>query len=154
MLAAFFSGRSVRPAWLLIALSACAQFTGGVTTHILGSDSLLNPVRLFPSRLAEPLLRGAAEYGQLFSPVYMVFLVFGLFGVLKACRQNGILGRLRAADILLLCIGVAYTTDFFATVVFAPSTGGPTATQAMLHATSGRTRDELVHADEPLHHAV
>ncbi len=175
----------------------------------------------------------------------MLFLVFGLFGVLKVCRQNGILGRLRAIDILLLSIGVAYTADFFATVVFAPSMGVRTTSvekimrwtsdpllcilllqailirrsvanmgwgliarcwlsftaaifltsvgdiglwasakgylpyfleiaswyvwflasaayalgpsyqlQAMLHATSGRTRGELIHADQPLHHAV
>jgi len=121
----FSPGDLLRPAWFLISLSALAQLTGGVVTQVLATESRLNPLTALPAPLKQTLVRWAAESGPLFSPVYMLFLVFGLFYVLKACRQNGILGRFRAVDMLLLGVVAAYTVDFFATVVLAPHRGVP-----------------------------
>jgi hypothetical protein len=50
----------------------------------------------------------------------MLFLCLGLFRVVKACRQNGVLGRFRAVDVLLLGVVAVYTINFFATVVLTP----------------------------------
>lgn len=133
----FSRGDLLRPAWLLIALSALFQFSGGVITHILGSESLVNPARLLPSAAAQSFIGTAAEYGRLFSPIYMLLLAFGLFSVLKVCRRNGILGRLRAIDVVLVGIVAVYTIDFFRSVVFAPGLGhGESGVQKILSWTS------------------
>lgn len=123
----FSEGDLLRPAWLLIALSAAAQLAGGIFTQILATESHLNPLLLLPVAVKGPAIQAMGAYGPLFSPLYMLFLVFGLFYVLKACRENGILRGFRAIDILLLGIVAAYTIDFFATVVFAPHKGTPIA---------------------------
>jgi hypothetical protein len=124
----FSRGDLLRPAWLLIALAAASQLAGGVLTQILASQSNLNPLCFFPLALRHAAIQAAGEYGQLFSPLYMLFLVFGLSYVLKACRQNGMLRGFQAIDVLLLGIVAAYTIDFFATVVFAPHKPAPAGT--------------------------
>lgn len=121
----FSVGDLLRPAWLLISLSALSQLVGGILGQILAADGGLNPLRLLSTPFKEALIRSAAEYAPLFSPLYMLFLALGLFYVLRACRQNGILGRFRALDILLLALVAAYTADFFATVVLAPHQSAP-----------------------------
>jgi hypothetical protein len=126
--ARFSPGDLLRPAWLLISISAFGQLLGGAISQILGSESHLNPLRLVSTPAREDILRAATTYGPLFSPLYMVFLVAGLFYVLKACQQNGILGRLRPVDILLLVIVIAYTVNFLATVVFGASHDKSTTT--------------------------
>ncbi len=119
----FSAGDLLRPAWLLIGLSALSQLIGGIVAHVLGNHSLFNPLLLFGGARRDSLIRASAEYAPLFSPVYMVFLVLGLLYVLKACRQNGIVGRFRSIDIFLLLVVAAYTVNFFASVVFAPHQG-------------------------------
>lgn len=82
-------------------------------------------------------MQAAGQYGELFNPLYMLFLVLGLFYVLKACRQSGILGRFRAIDVILFGAIAAYTAGFFATDVFSPHRGAPqTAAQTVLNWTS------------------
>jgi len=115
----FSSGDLLRPAWFFISLSALAQFVGGVITHVFGNAALLSRFTLLDVSPQAPLIVRAAEYGRLFSPVYMGFLALGLLYVLKACRENGLVGRFRRMDILLLLIAVAYTINFLATVVLA-----------------------------------
>jgi hypothetical protein len=113
----FSPGDLLRPAWLLITLSALAQLVGGIVTHLFGNHSLLSPFVLFHIARNDVLIGRAAECGRLFSPLYMGFLAIGLFYVLKACRQNAIVGRFRRVDILLLIIVAAYTANFLATAV-------------------------------------
>ena len=117
----FSPGDVLRPAWLLITVSAVCQLIGGIVTHVFGNDSRLNPIVLFDRAGAAPVMRRAAEYGPIFSPIYMLFLALGLFYVLKACRQNGIIGRFHAVDFLLLLVVAGYTVNFFVSVAFAPS---------------------------------
>jgi len=81
-------------------------------------------------------VRRAAEYGPLFSPVYMLFLAFGLFYVLKACRQNGIVGRFHAVDILLLLVVAGYTVNFFVSLASAPARAHVTRVEQILDWTS------------------
>ena len=115
----FSSGDLLRPAWLLISLSALAQLVGGVITHVFGNAALLSRITLLDVSPNAALIVRAGEYGRLFSPAYMVFLALGLLYVLKACRENGLIGRFRRVDIVLLLIVVAYTVNFLATVVLA-----------------------------------
>jgi len=120
----FSSGDLLRPAWLLIAISAAAQLAGGLLNQIFGLDSRLNPLTLLPASRAHALISASGRLGQLFGPFYMAFLAGGLLYVLKACRRNGILGRLQTIDLALLGCVVIYTANYFATVVFAPEHGG------------------------------
>jgi hypothetical protein len=120
----FSPGDVLRPAWFFIALSAASQLVGGVVTHVLGNDSLLNPLVSLDIADKARLLQKAALIGPLFSPVYMLFLALGLFYVLKACRKNGIIGGFHVIDMLLLLVVAGYTVDFFVTVVFAPAASG------------------------------
>ncbi|MGH9582825.1 MAG: hypothetical protein ACRD4O_07815 [Bryobacteraceae bacterium] len=124
----FSRGDLLRPAWLLITLSALSQLAGGILSQILAGGSHLNPLLLLPAAVRRAPIHAAGDYGALFSPLYMLFLALGLLYLLKACRQNGILGRFRAIDVLLFGIIAAYTAGFFATVVFAPHRGAPAST--------------------------
>jgi hypothetical protein len=116
----FSPGDLLRPAWLLISLSGLTQFTGSFIANLLGSKSGLNPSLLLSGKAQTWVPQAAAKYGPLFNPVYMLLLAVGLFYVIKACRLNGMLGRFRSVDILLLGVVAVYTTNFFATAVFAP----------------------------------
>ncbi len=118
----FSVGDLLRPAWVLIAVSALARLAGDLT-RLLGAASALNPLLLLPGDLTHAVMGKAVEYGPLFNPLYMFFLALGLLYVLKACRQNGIAGRITAADVLLIGLVVAYTINFFATGVLAPAQG-------------------------------
>jgi len=109
----FSPGDLLRPAWLLIFATALMQLAGAVVNQVL-----------LPAATSGALLRRAAEIGQLFSPLQMIPLACGLSYVLKACRRNGILGRLKTVDLVLLSLVVGYTGWFFATVVFASEHGG------------------------------
>jgi len=120
----FSAGDLLRPAWLLIMVSAALQLAGGLLNQIFGLDSRLNPLTRLEPRRAHDLIAASARLGQLFGPFYMAFLACGLLYVLKACRRNGILGRLRSIDLALLALVVIYTANYFATVVFAPEHGG------------------------------
>ncbi|MGH9696342.1 MAG: hypothetical protein ACRD5Z_19495, partial [Bryobacteraceae bacterium] len=132
----FSSGDLLRPAWLLIAFSGLAQLAGGAL-RIAALPSPLNPLTFLPASAGRRLMSWAAICGPLFSPIYMLFLAGGLFYVVRACRQHGILGRLRALDILLLSIALVYTTNFVATVIFAPTQSTSTTfTQTVLSWTS------------------
>ena len=120
----FSPGDLLRPAWFLITIAAVLQLAGGLLAQWLGLESLLNPLMLLPPAQREPLLQQALEMSELFSPFYMVFLACGLAYVLRACRQNGILGRLKTIDFILLGLVFAYTVSFFATIVLSPEHGG------------------------------
>lgn len=120
----FSPGDLLRPAWLLIALSAMSQLTGGVVSWILGLESRLNPLSLLSAEWAHALTRVASQAGPLFPPLSMAFLACGLWRVLQACRRNGILGTLKPTDLFLLGLVVVYTAYFLVTVVFAPDHGG------------------------------
>lgn len=98
----FSPGDLLRPAWLLIFATAVVQVAGAIVNQLLG----------------------AQEIGQLFGPIQMILLACALWFVLKACRRNGILGRLRTVDFALLTLVVAYTAWFFVTIVFRPPHGG------------------------------
>ncbi|MBV9266787.1 MAG: hypothetical protein JO061_11520 [Acidobacteriaceae bacterium] len=102
--ALFSSGDLLRPAWFLIAFSGLARLAGDI-------------LRLF----------GRETFSPLFSPVSMLSLAFGLYRVLRACRQNGIFGQLRLSDSLLIGPVVVYTVDFFATVVLASGSQSATS---------------------------
>jgi len=115
----FSRGDLLRPAWFLVTISATLQLIGGIVNQILASTSHLNPLLWLPSP-ASGAIEIAREYGPLFNPLYMFFLMLGLFYVLKACRQSGILSSFRAVDFFLSAAVCAYTINFFATVVFAP----------------------------------
>ncbi len=120
----FSVGDLLRPAWVLIALSALARLAGDII-RLFAMTSRLNPLLLFPGEFTRAVMVKAAEYGPLLNPVYMLFLAFGLLYVLRACRQNGIVGRLAGADIVLIGLVVAYTVNFFAGAVFAPGVAAP-----------------------------
>ncbi len=120
----FSPGDLLRPAWLLIALSATLQLAGGVVSWIFGLDSRLNPLSLLSAESAHALTRLAAQAGQLFPPLSMALLACGLWRVLQACRRNGILGTLTPADVFLLGLVMVYTAWFLVSVVFAPDHGG------------------------------
>lgn len=67
----------------------------------------------------------------------MLFLTFGLYRLLKACRRHAILGRLNLIDLLLIGFVVTYTIDFFVTVVLSPARGqAASAVQRILSWTS------------------
>lgn len=121
----FSRGDLLRPAWFLISLSALAQWLGAIFGQVLAAESGLNPLLLLPAPIGGSLIPWIAEYAPLFSPLYMLFLCLGLFHVVKACRQNGILGRFRPVDFLLLGVVAVYTINFFATVVLIPHGSAP-----------------------------
>ncbi len=107
----FSPGDLLRPAWLLIALSATSQLTGSIVSWILGVES------------AQALTGAASETRDLFPPLSMALLACGLWRVLQACRRNGILGALKPSDLFLLGLVVVYTAYFLGTVVFVPDHG-------------------------------
>lgn len=113
----FAPGDAMRPAWLLIVLFGLSQLTGGVIGHLLGSDSLLNPLHYLSS--GQDLIRAAASAGRLFSPISMLFLAAGLFRVVRICRKNGVLAGLKTFDFLLLGIVTVYTINYFSAVVLS-----------------------------------
>lgn len=120
----FSRGDLLRPAWLLIFAAALAGFAGALLNQIFGSPSALNPLALLPPASSAPLVHKAAEIGPLCGPLQMLLLACGLSYVLKACRRNGILGRLMTLDLALVGLVVVYTGWFFATIVFASEHGG------------------------------
>ncbi|MGH9612366.1 MAG: hypothetical protein ACRD4P_04730 [Bryobacteraceae bacterium] len=120
----FEKGDLLRPAWLLIAAAAISQLIGGLFSQVFGLESWLNPLSWFQQAIAQPLAGRALELGRVFGPVYLIFLACGLAYVLRAYRRNGIVGRLRMVDALLLGIVIVYTIDFFVTVVFSPGHRG------------------------------
>jgi hypothetical protein len=108
----FAPGDLLRPAWFLIALSAATQVAGGLVSHILEHRSIVNPLSYLPPERAEAAMRTAVDIARVSGPLYMIFLAWGLFYVVRACRRNGILGRLKAIDYALLAIVVAFTVHF------------------------------------------
>lgn len=114
----FSPGDLLRPAWLLILLSGAVQAVGGVITHVFGRPSHVNPLHYLPAQRGQELIRQASEIGRGLSPLYMIFLAIALFYVLRACRRNGILGRLKSIDLALLAIVLGYTVYFLIAVVF------------------------------------
>jgi hypothetical protein len=120
----FSPGDLLRPAWLLITLAALLQLSGGLLLQWLGLESRINPLALLPASLRDPFIRGALNWGELSGPLYMVLLACGLFYVLRACRQIGVLGHFERVDFVLLGVVLVYTLIFFWTVVFSPRHGG------------------------------
>lgn len=106
----FSAGDLLRPAWLLITLSAGAQLAGVLLTHAMGARSHGDAARL------TTVLH---DLGQFCNPLYMGLLAAGLFAVLRTCRRQGMLGRLRALDWLLVSGVIAYTANFLSTVASA-----------------------------------
>jgi len=96
----FSPGDLLRPAWLLITLAALLQLSGAL------------------------LQRLGSNWDELCGPLYMTFLAGGLFYVLRACRDIGVLCQLKTVDFVLLGVVLMYTLAFFATVVFSPQHGG------------------------------
>ncbi len=137
----FSPGDLLRPAWLLITAAALLQLLGGLLLQWLGLESRINPLAAFRPSVREPLIRGAFDWGELSGPLYMVFLAWGLFYVLRACRQIGVLGHLKTVDFVLLAVVLIYTLSFFRTVVFSPQHGGRTMG---LHAIISWTSDPLL----------
>jgi hypothetical protein len=113
----FSPGDLLRPAWLLITISALLQLSAAVP------------------------IRSSSEWSELSGPLYMVFLACGLFYVLRACRQIGVLGQLKTVDFVLLGVVLLYTLIFFVTVVFSPQHGGRTVGP---HAIISWTSDPLL----------
>ena len=113
----FRPGDLLRPAWFLIALSALLSIVGGLVSHILGQASHLNPLFYLPADRSDAAIRTALDIGHIFSPVYMALLAAGLYHVVRACRRNGILGRLHAFDMLLLGIVFVFTAYSVSTIV-------------------------------------
>ncbi|MGH9160475.1 MAG: hypothetical protein ACRD2X_10900 [Vicinamibacteraceae bacterium] len=120
----FSRGELLRPAWFLIFLSALCQLAGALTGHVLGGRSLMNPVVFLPAGLSETLIPRALDVGRLLNPLYMALLACGLFYVLRACRRNGVLGRLEPIDFTLIGIVCGYTVHFLVSSVLTSTPGG------------------------------
>ncbi|MPY86855.1 MAG: hypothetical protein GEU99_02940 [Luteitalea sp.] len=116
----FSRGELLRPAWFLIFLSALCQLVGALAGHLLGRPSLMNPLVYLSANTSEILIDRALDVGRVLSPLYMALLACGLFYVLRACRRNGVLGRLKPIDVILIGIVSGYTIHFFATSVLTP----------------------------------
>lgn len=137
----FSSGDLLRPAWFLITLASLSQAIGGIIHQVFGIQSYLNPLAAFPPGLRYSLTEGALQISELFSPLYMALLACGLAYLLRACRESGILGRLKTVDVLLLGIVIVYTASFFTTIVFSPEHGGR---KLGLHAVISWSSDPLL----------
>ncbi len=120
----FAPGDLLRPAWFLIVLSALSQLAGGLVSQVLGNESHLNPLLYLPAGRREAAIRMALELGRIFGPLYLAFLAWGLFYVVRACRRNGILGSLKLIDCVLLGIVVVFTAYYVSTVAFAGRSQG------------------------------
>jgi hypothetical protein len=98
VLRSFRAGAPLRPAWLLIALSAASRMASGVLAQVLGSRWLLNPLAWTggsdPGRL-EAIRHWALVLG---GPVQMAFLSAGLFVALRTLRKFGFWVRPSATD--------------------------------------------------------
>ena len=116
----FSPGDLLRPAWFLILLSAVARLVGGLVRHIGGLETWLNPLSYLPSCWGHLLMQRSFEAGELFSPLSMALLAIGLIQVLRACRINGVLGKLKPLDAVLLAAVTLYTVYYFSQVVLSP----------------------------------
>lgn len=129
----FFSpGDLLRPAWFLILLASLTELLGGVASHLLGLQPPWNPLSHWAPQFSESLAPRALAVGRLASPVAMLFLVGGLWHVVRACQRNGILGKIRVSDLVLPGIALTYTAHYFTTVVFSPDHGGEPVTLTRL----------------------
>jgi hypothetical protein len=116
----FSPGDLLRPAWLLILLSAVSRLAGGLVRHIGGLETWLNPLSYLPAGWGHLLTQRSFEAGELFSPLSMALLAIGLLHVLRACRRNGVLGSLKPVDVVLLSGIILYTVYYFSHVVLSP----------------------------------
>ena len=104
----FGPGEALRKAWTLIVLSNILMFASAALVQLLRADFPLYPFLLAPGggerALSVARLNGLTVGG----PIRFTLIATGLFFVLKAYRQSGLLARLRAFDWLLLAVMALY----------------------------------------------
>ena len=121
----FSRGQSLRMAWVLISITAACRLLGGVLSHLLSTDSYLNPlfvlnIEWYRSARVLLLPLGRAIGGSL----SMGILACGLILVLRLYGKLGLLGRLKGWDWGLLGIVSAYSLIVAYTVVRARMNSG------------------------------
>ncbi len=105
----FDTGEALEPAWLLITVSAGLRLVGSVFSHILASESGLNPL-IYITGGAELSTRAAQWGTMLGGPVHMIVLACGLFIVLRVYKRIGLRRQtFGLLDWVLLAIVFAYT---------------------------------------------
>jgi len=104
----FSPGEPMRRAWQLIAWSAGFDLAGTLAIQVLGANASVNPlVRM--SWWSGPVRQTILDIGHVLQgPCRFVLLAAGLFCVLRLYRESDFLGRLGAADWVLLTAFAAY----------------------------------------------
>ena len=106
----FSSGQLLRRAWSLITIAALFHVVGMILSHILCTDSYINP--LFACHVswykgAKAILTPLSFF--IGGPLHMAVLVGGLFLALRLYRKHGIRKQLKGIDWIILGAVVAYT---------------------------------------------
>jgi hypothetical protein len=106
----FSSGQLLRRAWSLITIAALLHVVGMSLSHILCTDSYINP--LVASHVswyqgAKAILAPVSFF--IGGPLHMAILVGGLSLALRLCRKHGIQKKLKGMDWIILGAVVAYT---------------------------------------------
>jgi hypothetical protein len=111
VLRSFRPSDPLRPAWLLIALSAASRVACGLLVQVLGTAWLLNPLVWFgraDSALLDRIRWSALVLG---GPLQMALLAAGLLAALRVlgrfgfCARPRIAGWALAAGVLLITLG-------------------------------------------------
>ena len=119
----FEEGEPLRTAWTWISLSALCQFVGTCCSQVLGLKEGINLLARLPGwnagisdsiRQSGLLFGGSFRYG---------LLAIGLARMLRAYRKHDALGRLRAADWVILALACAYVVEEFRGVAVALRNG-------------------------------
>lgn len=119
----FAPGELMRRVWSLIAISAGADLVGTVAVQILGIESRLNVLTRLPG-WSKGLAADISVVGHLFGgPLRGALLAAGLWYAVAAYHRARFLGKLRAADWLLLALGAVFIGRNVADVVLAVRAG-------------------------------
>ena len=125
VLRSFPSGAPLRPAWMLITLSAAARTASGVVAQFLGTDWLLNPL-VWNGHARFGLVERSWLMAQMAGgPVRLVLLAIALRAVLRTFRTIGVRVRPCATDWAMSGIVCLFTLCRFTEAGMASLAGRP-----------------------------
>lgn len=130
-----FSSRSpLGSAWRYIMLASICYFAGTVLKQWLAANTEINPALYRPFEVTEQTRILFGMVGTVLGgPIMMVLLGSGLYMAIRTYRQLGMLGKLKAVDLMLIGASLIYAVVVICGVVLAVRSHpeGVTAQQAL-----------------------
>lgn len=129
----FSSDQRLGAAWFYLLLASICLFVGTVFRHVLGTGTVINPLTY--TSVGNEQFRGLfASIGTAIGgPIYMILLGAGLYTALRVYKHLGMAAKLKAVDLGLIGVTMAYAVIVLVGVVQAvrSNPGGITVQHAL-----------------------